>query len=121
MYFQVTNLDISVHVQRMKPNGKMTQEEMLKLISIFAKNKKVSENWKQQLVDDSAWKIDLQQPSPVKKMFDPKELPTNTEVVRKKSTKSVENGEGNRKESTNPPNKNKLSRQNATAKKLSVH
>ena len=105
----------------MKPNGKMTQEEMLKLVSIFAKNKKVSENWKQQLVDDSAWKIDLQQPSPVKKMFDPKELPINTEVVRKKSTKSVENGEGNRKESTNTQKMNKLSRQNATTKKLSVH
>ena len=86
MYFQVTNLDISVHVQRMKPNGKMTQEEMLKLISIFAKNKKVSENWKQQLVDDSAWKIDLQQPSPVKKMFDPKELPFKPEMTRSKST-----------------------------------
>ena len=105
----------------MKPNGKMTQEEMLKLISLFAKNKRVSENWKQQLVDDSAWKIDLQQPSPVKKMFDPKELPTNTEAMRKKSTKSVENVEGNRKESTNAPKMNKLSRQNATAKKLSVH
>ena len=64
----------------------MSQEEMLKFVSTFGKNKKISDNWKKQLIDDLAWKIDLQEPSPVKKMFDPKELPFKPEISRSKST-----------------------------------
>ena len=59
---------------------------MLKFVSTFGKNKKISDNWKKQLIDDLAWKIDLQEPSPVKKMFDPKELPFKPEISRSKST-----------------------------------
>ena len=64
----------------------MSQEEMLKFVSSLGKNKKISENWKEKLIEDIAWKIDLQEPSPVKKMFDPKELPFKPEMTRSKST-----------------------------------
>ena len=59
---------------------------MLKFVSSLGKNKKISENWKEKLIEDIAWKIDLQEPSPVKKMFDPKELPFKPEMTRSKST-----------------------------------
>ena len=55
---------------------------MLKFVLSLAKSKKISDNWKQQLIDDIAWKIDLQDASPVKKMFDPKELPFKPELTR---------------------------------------
>ena len=66
----------------------MSKEEMLKFVSSLAKNKKLSEDWKVKLVEDIAWKIDLQQPSPVKKMFDPKELPFQPDLAKKKSSSS---------------------------------
>ena len=57
----------------------MSKEEMLKLLTTFSIKKKLPQDWKQKLVEDSAWAIDHQQPSPVKKMFDPKELPFKNE------------------------------------------
>ena len=47
----------------------------MKLFASLAKLKKISVDWKTKLLDDDAWKIDNQLPSPGpgKKNFDPKE------------------------------------------------
>lgn len=86
----------------------MSQEEMLKFVSTFGKNKKISDNWKKQLIDDLAWKIDLQEPSPVKKMFDPKELPFKPEITRSKSTTATTTKK-NMEDPNNKTNKSKKS------------
>ena len=104
----MSNVDISVNFQKIKPKGKMSQEEMLKFVSTFGKNKKISDNWKNQLIDDMAWKIDLQEPSPVKKMFDPKELPFKPEMTRSKSTTATTTKK-NSEDQNKKPNKSKKS------------
>ena len=86
----------------------MSQEEMLKFVSTFGKNKKISDNWKKQLIDDLAWKIDLQEPSPVKKMFEPKELPFKPEITRSKSTTATTTKK-NMEDPNNKTNKSKKS------------
>ena len=45
----------------------MNQEEMMKFIASLAKLKKISVDWKTKILDDEAWKIDCQQPSPGQK------------------------------------------------------
>ena len=62
---QVTGIDISEQYKKFKPAGKLNQEEMMTLIASLAKLKKISVDWKTKLLDDDAWKIDNQQPSPV--------------------------------------------------------
>ena len=49
------------------------------LIASMAKLKKISVDWKNKLMDDDAWKIDCQQPSPGpgQKASDPKATPIN--------------------------------------------
>ena len=79
--------------QKIKPKGKMAPDELCKLLSGLAKQKKISEEWKQILVEDNAWKLDLQEPSPVKKMFDPKELPFVDLAAKRKSLKPPETQE----------------------------
>ena len=59
---------------------------MCKLLSGLSKQKKISEDWKKILVEDNAWKLDLQEPSPVKKMFDPKELPFKPDLAAKRKS-----------------------------------
>ena len=81
---------------------------MLKFVSTFGKNKKISDNWKKQLIDDLAWKIDLQEPSPVKKMFDPKELPFKPEISRSKSTTATIT-QKNMDDQSKKPNRSKKS------------
>ena len=98
-FFQFTSVDVSVNFQKIKPKGKMSQDEMLKLISNFAKQKRIKEEWKLILIDDAAWKIDLQQPSPVKKMFDPKEVPFKNE---KKTLEPKQPASSEKKGSINP-------------------
>ena len=83
MSFQVSGLDISVEYQKIKPKGKMTQEEMITFVGNFGKLKKISANWKTKLVDDDAWKIDTQEPSPVKNRFDSMELPMKKQSAEK--------------------------------------
>ena len=74
---------------------------MLKFVSTLAKAKKLSEDWKVKLVEEIAWKIDLQQPSPVKKMFDPKELPFQPDLAKKKSSSSLFKGSEKEKKEIN--------------------
>ena len=45
----------------------MNEEEMIKFMVSLAKLKKISVDWKTKLLDDEAWKIDCQQPSPGQK------------------------------------------------------
>ena len=87
----------------------MSQEEMLKFVSSLGKNKKISENWKEKLIEDIAWKIDLQEPSPVKKMFDPKELPFKPEMKRSKSTTTTTITKKNLEDQSKKLNKSKKS------------
>ena len=68
----------------------MAPDELCKLLSGLAKQKKISEEWKQILVEDNAWKLDMQEPSPVKKMFDPKEIPFVDLAAKRKSLKPPE-------------------------------
>ena len=105
----MSNVDISVNFQKIKPKGKMSQEEMLKFVSSLGKNKKISENWKEKLIEDIAWKIDLQEPSPVKKMFDPKELPFKPEMTRSKSTTTTTITKKNLEDQSKKLNKSKKS------------
>ena len=76
---QVTGIDISEQYKKFKPAGKLNQEEMMTLIASLAKLKKISVDWKNKLMDDDAWKIDCQQPSPGsgQKASDPKATPIN--------------------------------------------
>ena len=98
----------------------MSKEEMLKFVSTLAKNKKLSEDWKVKLVDEIAWKIDLQQPSPVKKMFDPKELPFQPDLAKKKSTSSLFKGSETEKKETNSKSPEQKSSNNLKVKKTAA-
>ena len=40
---------------------------MMKFLTSLAKLKKISVDWKTKMLDDDAWKIDSQQPSPGQK------------------------------------------------------
>ena len=51
---------------------------MMEFLGRLRKQKKISAGWKTKLVDDEAWKIDDQEPSPVKKNFDTNEIQFNT-------------------------------------------
>ena len=68
----------------------MTPDELCRLLSGLAKQKKISEEWKKILVEDNAWKLDLQERSPVKKIFDPKEIPFVDLAAKRKSLKPPE-------------------------------
>ena len=67
-FFQMTTIDVAVHYQMTNSKGKMLREEVLKFLPILAKAKNISSDWKQILIEDSAWIIDGES-SPVKKTF----------------------------------------------------
>ena len=56
--FQVTSIDVAIHYQKNNSKGKMSEDELLKFLSIFAKVKSISSDWRQIIIQDSAWMID---------------------------------------------------------------
>ena len=74
--------------QQVKPSGNMNKEEMVEFLAKLRREKKIAAGWKTKLVDDDAWKVEGQQPSPVKKRFDTNETQFNT--VKKNQQKKSE-------------------------------
>ena len=66
--FQVTSIDVAIHYQKNNSKGKMSADELLKFLSLFAKVKSISSDWKQVIIEDSAWMIDGEA-SPAKKVI----------------------------------------------------
>ena len=56
--FQVTSIDVAINYQEINSKGKMSAEELLQFLPIFAKAKKISADWKQILIADTALEID---------------------------------------------------------------
>ena len=55
--FQVTSIDVAINYQKNNTKGKMSAEELLKFLSNFAKTKNITADWKQILIQESAFTI----------------------------------------------------------------
>ena len=85
----MTSIDVAINYQENNSKGKMSEEELLKFLPIFAKAKKISADWKQILIADTALEID-EETKTRKKSCNKTELEVDEEKkTRKKSvTKS---------------------------------
>ena len=79
----------------------MSPDEVLKFLPILAKAKNISSDWKQIIIEDSAWKIDGED-NPLKKTTKKEESETKAENEMNKTEKGKDASKNGKQENGKP-------------------